>query len=138
MSDTVIAMSDRDKNKLFEACNVYKVGEDQYILIVEAIGSDGQRYFRSWTSDSIAGEWAPLADTETNPFARSNNVAFNGTPWTTSISHGEMIRDQVDQTMTISPCNWRYLYQGLDPKAGGNYNSLPWRLGLLTQANSAC
>lgn len=138
MSDTVIAMSDRDKNKLFEACNVYKVDEDQYILIVEAIGSDGQRYFRSWTSDSIAGEWAPLADTEANPFARSNNVAFDGTAWTKSISHGEMIRDQVDQTMTISPCNWRYLYQGLDPKAGGSYNSLPWRLGLLTQTDSAC
>lgn len=137
MSDTVIAMSDRDKNKLFEACNVYKV-DDQYLLIVEAIGGDGQRYFRSWTADSIAGEWAPLADTEANPFARSNNVAFAGSVWTKSISHGEMIRDQVDQTMSISPCKLRYLYQGLDPKAGGNYNSLPWRLGLLTQTNSAC
>ena len=49
-----------------------------------------------------------------------------------------MIRAGVDQTLTISPCNMRYVYQGLDPSAGGDYNSLPWRLGLLTQTNSTC
>jgi endo-1,4-beta-xylanase len=29
-------------------------------------------------------------------------------------------------------------YRGLDPSAGGSRNSLPWRLGLLTQTNSMC
>jgi hypothetical protein len=138
-TNTVIAMQDSNRNNLFEASNVYKVaGRTQYLLLVEAIGSDGRRYFRSWTSSAITGPFTALAATESNPFARSNNVTFSGTAWTRDISHGEMIRAGTDQTLTISPCNIRYLYQGLDPNAGGDYNSLPWRLALLTQTNSTC
>lgn len=99
-------------------------------------GTRGVDVFR--TSLSIAGTWTPLADTEANPFARSTNVTFDGTPWTQDISHGEMLRDGVDQTLTIDPCRLRYLYQGMDPAASGPYNTLPWRLGLLTQTNSPC
>jgi endo-1,4-beta-xylanase len=136
---TVIAMQDPDRYKLFEAANVYKIKDtDSYLLLVEAIGTDGMRYFRSWTSGSITGPWTALADTESRPFARSNNVTFNGTPWTRDISHGELLRDGYDQTLTISPCNLRFLYQGKDPDAGGDYNTLPWRLGLLTQTDSTC
>jgi len=79
-----------------------------------------------------------LANTESNPFAGANNVTFNGTPWTQSISHGELIRDGSDQTMQISPCQLRDLYQGVDPGSTALYNLLPWRLGLLTQTNSTC
>ncbi|KAI1875005.1 uncharacterized protein JN550_002434 [Neoarthrinium moseri] len=140
MSNTVIAKSyDSTKNDLFEASNIYALGDGTYLLIVEAIGSDGNRYFRSWTSTSLTGTWNQLAASESNPFARANNVAFSGTAWTKSISHGEMIRTNPDQTMTISPCNLQYLFQGLSPTASGEYNALPWKLGLLTQTNSnAC
>ncbi|EAW12189.1 putative extracellular glycosyl hydrolase/cellulase [Aspergillus clavatus NRRL 1] len=138
MTNTVIAMQDSNPNNLFEASNVYHVGGGKYLLIVEAIGSGGDRYFRSWTSTSLTGTWTALAASESNPFAGAKNVAFSGNVWTKSISHGEMIRDQVDQTLTISPCKLRYLYQGVDPAATGNYNSLPWKLALLTQTNSAC
>ncbi|KAJ3508831.1 hypothetical protein NLJ89_g5544 [Agrocybe chaxingu] len=138
-NEPVIAMRDADKNRLFEAANVYQVDSDNsYLLLVEAIGSDGRRYFRSWTSANIAGPWQPLADSESNPFARANNVAFSGTAWTRDISHGEMVRSGYDQTLKISPCELQYLYQGLSPTASGPYNSLPWRLGLLTQTNSSC
>lgn len=139
MSEPVIALQD-SKYALFEAANVYKVeGTNQYLLIVEAIGNDGQRYFRSCTSNSISGTWSQLAASESNPFARSSNVQFSGTPWTKSISHGEVVRTNVDQTLTISGCKLRYLYQGVDPNVNApDYNSQPWKLGLLTQTNSAC
>ncbi|TDB69325.1 non-reducing end alpha-L-arabinofuranosidase family hydrolase, partial [Micromonospora sp. KC721] len=137
MSQPVIAMQDANPHRLFEAANVYRVG-DRYLLLVEAIGSDGRRWFRSWTSSSIAGPWQALAAEENNPFARANNVTFSGTAWTRDISHGELVRSGNDQTLPISPCRMQFLYQGMDPNAGGDYNSLPWRLGLLTQTNSTC
>jgi endo-1,4-beta-xylanase len=137
-TNTVIAAQD-SKYALFEASNVYKVqGTNQYLLLVEAIGSDGRRYFRSWTSGSLAGSWTPLAASESNPFARANNVSFPSGAWTRDISHGEMIRAGYDQTLTIPACRLQYVYQGMNPNAGGDYNLLPWRLGLLTQTNSTC
>jgi hypothetical protein len=139
--DTVIVMQDSNRFDLFEGAAVYRIkGTNTYLLLVEAIGTDGRRYYRSWTADGIDGEWTPLADTEANPFARSNNVTFAaGVPaWTQDISHGEVIRAGIDQTMTIRGCNLRFLYQGMDPAAGGEYSQLPWRLGLLRQTNSPC
>lgn len=137
-TNTVIALQD-SKNALFEASNVYKVqGSNQYLLLVEAIGSDGRRYFRSWTAPGLAGSWTQLAASESNPFARANNISFPAGAWTRDVSHGEMIRAGYDQTLTIPACRLQYLYQGLNPGAGGDYNLLPWRLALLTQTNSTC
>ena len=105
-------MSADQKFDLYEASCMYNVN-GTYLLIVECIGSAGFRYFRSWTSDNITGTFTPLADTESNPFAGESNVSFrNGTKWTRDISHGEMIRTHVDQTLTLDPCNLHFLYQG--------------------------
>jgi hypothetical protein len=124
---------------LFEATNVYKVGDSgQYMLIIEGIGTNGVRYFRSWTSNKLNAnfnEWTPLADTQSNPFAGAANVTFPNGTWTADISHGEMVRVDSNQTMEIDPCSMQYLYQGRNPNSGGEYSQLPYRLGLLTNTN---
>ncbi|WP_437623900.1 non-reducing end alpha-L-arabinofuranosidase family hydrolase [Sorangium sp. So ce1151] len=127
-----VVMTAPTNGLLFEASNVYKVdGSNKYLLLVEAF-DNSPRFFRSWTSESLDGPWAPLADTKNNPFAGPANVTYEGGDWSDDISHGELIRSGHDEKMTISACNMRFLYQGRDPSVGGEYGRLPYRLGLLT------
>jgi len=134
MSDPEIAIKDRRDN-LFEASITYKIkGANTYLTLVEALSP--ARYYRAWTSDRLDGAWTPVpnADSWQTPFAGINNVAFEDSagPWTRDISHGEMIRDGYDETMTLDPNNLQLLFQGRDPASGGRYELLPYQLGLLT------
>jgi hypothetical protein len=138
MSDPEIAIKET-RDVLFEASMTYKIkGTGTYLTLIEALSPD--RYYRAFTSDRLDGQWTPMpeADTYRKPFAGICNVTFEEgvAPWTKDISHGELLRDGHDETMTIDPRNLRLLFQGRDPAIRADYAHLPYRLGLLTMVQS--
>jgi enterochelin esterase-like enzyme len=139
MSDPETVINET-RETVFEGSMTYKIkGTDKYLTLVEGLGPS--RYYRAYLADRLDGEWTPIpgADTYESPFAGPNNVTFaEGVErWTSDISHGELLRDGNDETLTIDPNNMQMLYQGRDPESGGEYHALPYRLGLLTQATAA-
>lgn len=135
--DPVVIMQEKNRFDLFEASCVYRLkGMDRYLCFIECLGEGGRRYFRAYTSERLDGQWEPLAKANTwpTPFAGPANVRAEngGEMWTADISHGELLRDGVDETMTIDPANLRFLYQGMDRNSKEKEYSLhPYRLALL-------
>jgi hypothetical protein len=125
--------------KIFEASHSYKLkGMEKYLTIIE---ENGRRYYKAYVADRLDGEWKPIADTADKPFAGWKNVrpAAGVEAWTDNISHGELIRDGVDETLTVDPANLRFLFQGMldDHKSGKQYGQFQWRLGMLTPVDAA-
>ena len=121
---------------IFEASHTYTLkGMDRYLTIIEA-NPGGRRYYKAYIADRLDGKWTPLADSERKPFSGAANVrpAPGVQAWADNISHGELIRDGSDETLTVNPKNLRLLFQGAlqKEKAGRSYGQIPWRLGMLT------
>lgn len=124
--------------KIFEASHTYKLkGRRQYLTIIE---ENGQRFYKAYVADRLDGKWTPLADTFQRPFAGDRNIraAAGAQRWTDNVSHGELIRDGNDQTLTVDPANLRLVFQGMleKDKSGKGYGVFQWRIGVLTPVAS--
>ena len=120
--------------KIFEASHTYRLkGMNKYLTVIE---ENGRRYYKAYLADRLDGKWMPVADTAERPFAGWKNIrpAPGVQPWTDNISHGELIRDGCDQTLTINPNNLRFIFQGMwdAHKSGKGYGQFQWRIGMLT------
>jgi hypothetical protein len=120
--------------KIFEASHTYRLkGLDQYLTIIE---ENGRRYYKAYVAEELGGAWTPIADTADRPFAGWNNVrpASGVLPWTDNVSHGELVRDGFDESLTIDPNNLRFIFQGMldKDKSGRGYGAFQWRIGMLT------
>ena len=140
-SNPVVALERPRRFELFEAGCTYRIkGTGQYLTLIEAFRSenDERRFYKGFVSDRLDGAWTPLADTWEKPFAGLANVTFGDgvKPWTEDISHGELLRENYDETPTIDPAQLRLLYQGRDPASVSvkDYSKRPYRLGLLRLA----
>jgi len=125
--------------KVFEASHTYKLkGLDKYLTVIE---ENGRRYYKAYLADRLDGEWAALADTADRPFAGWKNIrpAAGVEPWTDNISHGELVRDGWDETLTVDPGNLQFIFQGMwdKDKSGRAYGQFQWRIGMLTPIPAA-
>ena len=134
--EPVVVMQEKAARELFEGSSTYRIkGTTQYLTLIEAANERWDRYFKAYVADRLDGPWRPLAAEWGNSFADVTRVRMDdGTKrWTSHVSHGELLRDGHDQTMTIDPANLALLYQGLSPGYPPEltYVQLPWQLGLL-------
>ncbi len=121
------------KARIFEASHTYRVkGSGKYLTVIE---ENGRRYFKAYIADRLDGRWTPLADTAKRPFAGWNNIrpAEGVDAWTDNVSHGELVRDGYDQTLTIDPDDLQFVFQGMFDrhKRGKGYGDFQWRIGIL-------
>ena len=123
--------------RIFEASHTYRLrGLNKYLTLIE---EDGRRYYKAFVADGLDGTWTPIADSPEKAFASWKNIrpAPGVAAWTDNVSHGELIRDGIDQTLTVDPENLRFVFQGMldQQKDGKTYGQFPWRIGMLTPAD---
>jgi hypothetical protein len=122
------------QGSFYEASHTYAIkGTGRFLTLIE---EDGRRYYKAYIADSLGGAWTPLAVTAAQPFAGAANIrpAPGVDVWTDNVSHGELVRDGYDETMTVDPGGLRFVFQGMLERDKGrrNYGQFQWRIGILT------
>lgn len=121
------------KGDIFEASHTYKLkGMEKYLTIIECQDSP-RRYFKAFLADKLDGVWTPLAASKQQPFAGKANITEPAGHWTDSASHGELLRDGIDEKYEVDPARLRFLFQGVteEEMKGKKYGEIPWKLGVL-------
>jgi len=128
------------QDDIFEASHTYCLKkQNKFLTVIEAQASvtglkgAGRRYYKAYVADRLEGPWKTLAVTYRNPFAGPANAREIARHWTDSFSHGELLRENFDQTLVVDPARLRFLFQGVsdEEQAGKPYGEIRWRLGLL-------
>jgi Alpha-L-arabinofuranosidase B (ABFB) domain/Glycosyl hydrolase family 62 len=116
----------------FEGAHVYRsLADGQYYLIVEDLLDN--RYYELWRSTSAGGPWTKVAER----WAWRGNLVHNAGQWTTSVSHGELIRAGVNQRLEINDINRvDFLIQGTTQLSCCPYQQIPWDLGIIRNYTS--
>jgi hypothetical protein len=111
----------------FEGCNVYKsLNDDQYYLVVEDMKDN--RYYELHTATNLNGPWIKVAE----KWASQHNLIFKADHWTDNVSHGEIIRAGVNQKLEINDIDQvDFLIQGVANGNYGEYDRIPWELGII-------
>jgi hypothetical protein len=111
----------------FEGAHVYRsLADGQYYLVVEDLLDN--RYYELWTSSGAGGPWTQVAE----KWAWHGNLVYNADDWTTSVSHGEIIRAGVNQRLEINDINRvDFLIQGTTELSCCPYQQIPWDLGVI-------
>jgi hypothetical protein len=121
------------EDDIYEASHIYRVpANPPYINLIEAQYPDDLRLFKIYGATTLDGQWTPLGRQGNGLYASTDNIQQVAGHWADSISHGELIRDGIDQTMRAAP-HAPFLFQGvlLEVRRGKRYGDIPWRLGLL-------
>ncbi|MEM9937068.1 MAG: non-reducing end alpha-L-arabinofuranosidase family hydrolase, partial [Bacteroidota bacterium] len=123
---------------IFEASHIYKLPkEDIYLNLIEAQKPDDRRYFKALMADKLDGRWRAVPSDSTGTYASVANVIQVAGAWTNSISHGELIRNSIDEKMEADLHN-PFIFQGVlhRNREGKRYGDIPWRLGILEKKTS--
>ena len=113
------------RGDIFEASHTYRLkGRNEFLTVIEAMGSGGRRYYKAYLADKLDGEWKPLAATAEQSFANPLNVRPDGNAWTDSYSHGELLRAGYDQKLEVDAAKLEFLFQGVSDhdRAGKKYD----------------
>ncbi len=141
------------RGDIFEASHTYHLtGQDKFLTVIEArkgqatgllerlletvnLRVPGRRYYKAYVADRLDGSWRTLSGSGDDLFAGPTNVRDSGTHWTDSFSHGELIRDGFEETLSVDPVRLHFLFQGVSDqdRAGKEYGDIPWKLGMLEE-----
>lgn len=119
---------------IHEAVHVYKVKNRQEFHLIYELNNKGIRSFGLAKAKNLEGPWKKVTDMYAT--GKQLKWAQKQVVWSEMVSHGEAIRSGYNQYMEYEPKSSQWLIQGIrKDELGHEYQSLPWKLGIIKMAN---